>query len=60
MKKTLAVFTVLALTMMSLTAHAACGSNTGRNSSTRAPGSTGSSGTGSTGNTGAASAGTPR
>ena len=60
MKKILAVLALLAISSMTLsTAHAACGSNTSRNSSTRAPAGGGTAGgTGSA--TGAAGAGVPR
>ena len=41
MKKIVATLTVLAITMMSVSAFAACGSNASRTAPTRAPGSTG-------------------
>ena len=62
MKNFVAVLTVLGILSVSLTAHAACGSNSSRNSTTRAPSSssttTGGNGSGTT--TGAAPAGQPR
>ncbi len=54
MKKFLALLTVVAVTSLSLSAFAACGSNTGRGSNT-----TGRPGTGSTGSS-STSVGTPR
>ena len=60
MKKILAILTLLAVTSVSASAFAACGSNTGRNSHTTPTGTAGPGTAGPAAGAGYARTGTPR